>query len=194
MFDNPPFPRYLDASQLPFFILRGEKSVTHLRLCAFGVCLLPAAMALASCSGTTSTPSQPAAVDNRAADESAIRAADAAWSKAAGEKDLARTVSYYADTAVLMVGGSPLASGKDAIQKAFADMMANPGFALSFAPTKVEVSKAGDLAYEIGDYSITFSDKKGKPQTTKAKYVVVWGKQPDGTWKVLVDSPNTTTD
>jgi uncharacterized protein (TIGR02246 family) len=159
---------------------------------AFAASVLLGAIALSSCNSTT--PVQPAAVvDNRAADEAAIRAADAAWSKAAGEKDLARTVSYYADGAVLMAAGSPLTSGKDAIQKAFAQMMANPGFALSFAPTKVEVSKAGDLAYEIGDYSLTFGDKKGKPLTTKAKYVVVWGKQADGSWKALVDAPNTTT-
>jgi uncharacterized protein (TIGR02246 family) len=160
---------------------------------AFAASALLGAVALSSCNSTT-TPVPPAAVvDNRAADEAAIRAADAAWSKAAGEKDLERTVSYYADGAVLMAAGSPLTSGKDAIQKAFTQMMANPGFALSFAPSKVEVSKSGDLAYEIGDYSLTFSDKKGKPLTTKAKYVVVWGKQADGSWKVLVDAPNTTT-
>jgi uncharacterized protein (TIGR02246 family) len=160
----------------------------------FPASLLVGTIVLTSCNSTSTPPAQPAAaVDNRAADEAAIRAADVAWSKAAGEKDLPRTASYYADTAVLMVAGSPLTSGKDAIQKAFAGMMANPGFALSFAPTKVEVSKAGDLAYEIGDYSLTFSDKKGKPLTTKAKYVVVWGKQADGSWKVLVDAPNTTT-
>ncbi len=167
--------------------------MTHLRVVGFGVCLLSGAMAMASCSGTTPPVSQPTAVDNRAADEAAIRAADAAWSKAAGEKDPARTASYYADGAVLMAAGSPMTTGKDAIQKAFGEMMANPAFALSFAPTKVEVSKAGDLAYEIGDYSLTFSDKKGKPLTTKAKYVVVWGKQADGSWKALVDAPNTTT-
>jgi len=34
---------------------------------------------------------------------------------------------------------------------------------------------------------MTTSDKKGKPQTAKAKYVVVWGKQADGTWKALAD-------
>ena len=34
--------------------------------------------------------------------------------------------------------------------------------------------------------------KKGKPQTVKAKYVVVWGKQSDGKWKALVDAPTTT--
>jgi uncharacterized protein (TIGR02246 family) len=165
----------------------------HLRRFAFTASVLLGASALSSCNSTTTPVPPAAAVDNRAADEAAIRAADAAWSKAAGEKDLERTVSYYADGAVLMAAGSPLASGKDAIKKGFTEMMANPGFALSFAPTKVEVSKAGDLAYEIGDYSLTFSDKKGKPLTTKAKYVVVWGKQADGSWKVLVDAPNTTT-
>jgi len=43
-------------------------------------------------------------------------------------------------------------------------------------PTKVEVSRFGDLAYETGDYELTANDKKGKPYITKAKYVVVWGK------------------
>jgi ketosteroid isomerase-like protein len=57
----------------------------------------------------------------------------------------------------------------------------------------VEVAKAGDLAYEIGHYELTMSDKKGKAQTSKAAYVVVWGKQADGSWKALVDAPTTTT-
>ena len=57
------------------------------------------------------------------------------------------------------------------------------------------VSKSGDMAYEIGDYQITFSNpKKGKPIVTKAVYVVVWGKQADGTWKAQLDAPNTSTD
>ncbi len=30
---------------------------------------------------------------------------------------------------------------------------------------------------------MTLNDKKGKPQTVKAKYVVVWGKQLGGSWK-----------
>ena len=168
--------------------------MTHLRIWGFRVSLLGAAMGMASCGGNAPTMSQPAAVvDTRAADEAAIRAADAAWSKAAGDKDVARTTSYYADSAVLMAAGSPIATGKDAIQKGFTGMMTDPKFALSFAPTKVEVAKSGDLAYEIGDYEITFSDKKGKPLTTKAKYVVVWGKQADGSWKALVDAPTSTT-
>ena len=156
------------------------------------VSTLSAAIALASCSSTNPT-SQLAPPDNRAADEAAIRAADAAWSKAAEAKDLAGTTSFYADNAQLMAAGSPVGSGKDAIQKGFTAMMADKNFALKFAPTKVEVARSGDLAYDVGTYELVLSDKKGKPFTTKAMYLVVWGKQADGSWKALVDAPTTTT-
>jgi uncharacterized protein (TIGR02246 family) len=171
-----------------------EIPVLHPRLRGLILALIAAAPFLASCNAS-SPPSQPAALsDNRAVDEAAIRAADLAWSKAAGDKDPAKTATFYAENAALMAPGSPVAHGRDAIQKAFATMMADPNFALSFAPTKVEVSKSGDMAYDIGDYQLTLSGKKGKPETTKAKYVVVWGKQSDGTWKALADVPNTSTD
>ena len=45
------------------------------------------------------------------------------------------------------------------------------------------------MAYELGTFELTANDKKGAPQTMKANYVVVWGKQTDGSWKALVDAP-----
>jgi uncharacterized protein (TIGR02246 family) len=162
--------------------------MSHLRLSAF----LFAILAILTACNTASQPSgQPP--DTRAADEAAIRALDAEWVKAIASKDLAQATSYYADTAEMFTPNAPAASGKDAVQKLCAGMLALPGFALSFAPSKVEVARSGDLAYETGEYEMTVNDKKGKPQTVKAKYVVVWGKQPGGNWKALVDSPTTTT-
>jgi uncharacterized protein (TIGR02246 family) len=159
---------------------------------SFGVAVLSGVMGIAGCSGAPTTPSQPvAAVDTRAADEAAIRAADAAWSKAAESKDAAATAAFYADNAALMAPGAPVTSGKDAILKAFTGMMADKNFALKFAPTKIEVAKSGDLAYDLGDYELTLSNK-GKAFTTKGVYVVLWGKQADGNWKALVDAPTTT--
>jgi uncharacterized protein (TIGR02246 family) len=163
-------------------------SIGALSMCVVG------ALGVAACSSTPTTPTAaPAAVDTRAADEAAIRSADAAWTKAAESKDIAGTTAVYADNAVLMAPGGPIATGKDAITKGWTGMMADKNFALSFGPTKIEVAKSGDLAYELGDYSLTLSDKKGKAQTSKGKYVVVWGKQADGGWKALVDAPTTTT-
>ena len=170
---------------MAYLLPRGPRGLTLL--------LVVAVIGLASCSAGNQQQAQPAAIpDNRAADESLIRSIDADWVKAVAGKDAQQSASYYAEGGALLAPGAPTATGKDGVQKAWAGLMATPGFALSFAPTKIEVSRAGDLAYEIGDYELTTNDKKGKPQTVKAKYVLVWGKQPDGSWKALVDAPTTT--
>jgi uncharacterized protein (TIGR02246 family) len=169
--------------------------VTRLNFCLFGVSLLSATLALTSCNTATPPASQPAAaVDTRAADEAAIRAADLNWVKAIAAKDAPAIAAFYADNAVLMAAGGPIITGKDNIQKAYVGMMGDRQFALTFSPTKIVVAKAGDMAYETGDYQITFSGKKDKLNTTKAMYVVVWAKQPDGSWKAQVDNPGTTTE
>ena len=165
----------------------------HLRLWGLTVLLMSALLTFVSCSDGNQQQTQPAALpDNRAADESIIRTIDADWLKAIAGKDAQRSASFYADGGSLLAPGAPLATGKDAVQKTWAGLMATPGFALSFAPTKIEISRGGDLAYEVGDYELTTTDKKGTKQTVKAKYVVVWGKQLNGNWKALVDAPTTT--
>ncbi len=153
---------------------------------------LAASAGLGACGEGKQAQTEQTAPDTRAADEAAIRAVDADWAKAVEAKDVQQGISAYADDATLLAPGEAAATGKEEIQKTWSAMAGAPGFALTFAPTKVTVSRSGDLAYEIGEYSLTMNDKKGKPQTTKAKYVVVWGKQPDGKWKVLVDAPTTT--
>jgi uncharacterized protein (TIGR02246 family) len=157
----------------------------------FSVCFVALALFVSSCSQKVEPPPAPTPPDHRAADAAAIRAIDADWARAATAKDPGIT-AFYAEDAVMFPPGGQMASGREAITKAWQSMSSQPGFALTFAPTKVEVSKSGDLAYEIGDYALTVNDKRGKPQTSKGKYVVVWGKQPDGTWKALVDAPTTT--
>jgi uncharacterized protein (TIGR02246 family) len=166
--------------------------VSKLQAWSLIVSTLSAAIVFASCSSTNPT-SQLAPADNRAADEAAIRAADASWSKASADRDPQRAASYYADNGMLLLPGAPVANGKDAILKAWTGMLTTPGNELTFSPTKIEVARSGDLAYDFGEYEMTTKDKKGKAQTVKAKYVVVWGKQADGSWKVLVDTPTTTT-
>ena len=174
------------------------QTMMRTRLLYTGLAAAAAMVGLAACGGSN-TPTAPApgpamTADTRAADEEAIRAADMAWSKAAGDKDAAKMASFYAENAVVMAPGMAAVKGRDAIQQALTGMMQDPNFALSFVPTKIVVAKAGDQAYELGDFSMTSSDKKKKPVTLKATYVVVWGKQMDGSWKALVDSPTTTTE
>jgi uncharacterized protein (TIGR02246 family) len=126
------------------------------------------------------------AAKNVRADEQAIRDIDTAWSKAAGAKDLDKTVSVYADDASMLPPNAPIANGKDAIRAAWSQLMALPGFSLSFAPNKVTVSKSRDLAYEIGTFQLTVNDSQGKPAASVGKFVVVWERR-RGQWKAVAD-------
>jgi uncharacterized protein (TIGR02246 family) len=121
-----------------------------------------------------------------AGDEQAIRDIDTKWSNTAGAKDLDKTVSVYADDASMLPPNAPIATGKDSIRAAWSQLMALPGFSLSFAPSKVVVSKSRDLAYEIGSFQLTVNDAQGKPATSVGKFVVAWQKR-DGQWKVVAD-------
>src|SRR6476469_11243597 len=73
--------------------------------------------------------------------EQALRDADDAWSKAAASKDLNKTVSYYSADASVLPPNAPIATTKEAIKKIWQDMLAIPGFVISWKATKVEVAK-----------------------------------------------------
>jgi ketosteroid isomerase-like protein len=67
-------------------------------------------------------------------------------------------------------------------------MLADPNFALTFQANKVVASKGGDLVYAVGSYNMTVSDEKTKkPVTDKGKYLTVYKKQADGSWKAVAN-------
>ena len=129
----------------------------------------------------------PAPADTRAADEATIRDTDIAWSKAAEAKDLNATVAPYADDASAFAPNAPIATGKQAITQMWTGIFQAPGAAVSWEPVKVEVARSGDLGYAHGTYQLTMNDPAGKPLTDRGKYVTVWKKQADGSWKVVAD-------
>jgi ketosteroid isomerase-like protein len=134
--------------------------------------------------GTQALHAQP---DTRAADEQAIRETDMAWAKVGAAKDLERVLAFFTDEASEFPPNAPIATGKEARRKVWSEYFATPGFAFSWQPTKVEVSRGGDLGYSMGTYELTTHDPTGKPVTDRGKYVTVWKKQADGTWKVVAD-------
>jgi len=120
-------------------------------------------------------------------DEQAIRKLDKDWSAAAQTKDVDKTVSFYSDDASALPFNAPIATGKDQIRQVWAHLTSLPGFALTFGPTKIEVAKSGDLAYDVGTFELKTNDAQGNVNTEVGKYVVVWKKQPDKQWKAIID-------
>ena len=128
--------------------------------------------------------------DTRSADEAALKNLDAEWSKAAGAKDVDKTASYYSDDAIVLPPNMATISGKQGARAMWQGMFGVPGFGGGWKPAKVEVARSGDLAYVTGTYELGETDAKGKPMTDKGKYLEVWKKQGDGTWKCVVDMFN----
>jgi uncharacterized protein (TIGR02246 family) len=151
--------------------------------------ILAGFLVLAGCAQPPQAPPPTPTPDTRAADEAAIRAAVKDWSAAAQSKDTDKFISFYADDATVMLENAPDFTGKTAIREAIGGMMQDPNFALSFEADKVVVARSADLAYETGSFSLTTSDAKKKPSTQAGRYVVVWQKQGDGSWKAVVDAP-----
>ncbi|HUF49171.1 MAG TPA: DUF4440 domain-containing protein [Vicinamibacterales bacterium] len=145
-------------------------------------------VSLAAC-----TPPQPAApVDTRAADEAAIREADAAWSATASTGNLDAMMAFVAADAVMLPPNEPAVSGADAIRQYMERTLAVPGFSLSWQADTVAAS-GGDLGYSKGTATITVNGPDGTPMTMDEKYLTIWRRQADGSWKVSVDMFNSNT-
>ena len=122
-----------------------------------------------------------------AAEEAAIRAADARWLAASKAHNLEATLPFWSDDATILGPGTPPVVGKDAIRKYVSGAFATPGFSITWTTDKVEVAKAGDVAYSSGTDTISVTGPDGKTVTQNNRAVAIWKKQTDGSWKCVVD-------
>ena len=121
------------------------------------------------------------------AEAAAIRAAEDEALEIAQAKDAERWASVYADDARVFPPNALLVTGKEAIRTLFAELFASPGFEIDWEVTRVEVSRAGDLGYVVGTHKVTVNDAEGNPVTDRGKWIAIWKKQADGTWKCIED-------
>jgi uncharacterized protein (TIGR02246 family) len=129
-------------------------------------------------------------MDTREADAQSIRELERRAREAVEAKDLDRYVSFYADDALLLWPGAPMVTGRAAIREFMRVFLSMPDFSLSFETAKVEVSRDGDFAYSLGTNKVTLVDSNGRRMKDRGKYLTVYRKQPDGTWKVVADTGN----
>lgn len=117
----------------------------------------------------------------------AVRAADQSWARAFGAKDLDKSVGYCAPDGSMLPPNAHIATGRDAIRALLTGLFSLPSFKISWTPSKVGIAKSGDIGYTSGAYQLSFNDPNGKAVSDTGKYVTIWKKQPDGSWKVYLD-------
>ena len=112
------------------------------------------------------------------------------WSRSAATDSIEKTLSYWADDAIVMSPGQPPIKGKKAIREMVEGTSKIPGFKISWEPLSVAVAKSGDIAYMIEQNQITVNDSLGIPHSEFNKGVTIWRKETDGSWKNIVDMWN----
>ena len=151
--------------------------------------MVVSSMVMISCTQTQPTPA--AQPDTRIADTKAISDSEAAWAADWKAQDLEKILGYYTDDAIVMEPGMPAMKGKDAIRTGWKQSLNDKNFALTFTTANVEVSKGGDLACSYGTFTATLTDAKTrKPVKETGKYVTVYRKTADGSWKAILDINN----
>ena len=134
-------------------------------------------------------PAPAPAPDTHDADVKAIKDAEAAWVVACATKDPEKIAAFYTDDGSLLLNGMPIVTGKANVAAGWKTVTSDPNFSLTFTATRVDVAKSGELGFTQGAYTMTVSDPKTKKSVTdKGKYLTVWKKQADGSWKAVEDT------
>lgn len=143
---------------------------------------LALSLLIVSCAQPSSTPAPPAHAPTQG--EAQIRAAAARlWAGVAGN-DAASVIAEYSDDAILLAPGMATVRGKSAIAEQLTGLFTAVSFR-EVVGTVTDVMVSGDLGVEIGTYSWTIVPTSGPPAQDVGKYIHVWKRQGDGSWKIV---------
>jgi ketosteroid isomerase-like protein len=148
----------------------------HFRTLILAACLA----ALAACG------SKP----DRKQEEQKLMETSRAWSRAAQGDDVDSILAYWADDATVIQPGQEIARGRESQRRMIEGMKKMPGFRISWEPLEAHISDGGDMGYLIERNTVTMNGPDGRPVTQQYRAVTVWRKQPDGSWKNVVDISN----
>ncbi len=113
-----------------------------------------------------------------------ILAAETALCNMAKEKGLeAAFLAFAADDAVICKT-TKIYKGKEGIKEYFARKDKNDK--LTWKPLYVDVSEAADMGYTYGEYDFE-GVRVGRTITDHGVFHTIWKKQPDGSWKFVVN-------
>jgi len=115
----------------------------------------------------------------------AIEAANAKFSEAFARGDAKALSAMYTSDAIAFPPDSEMIRGNGAIGQFW--KATRDGGVQSAALTTIDVGTSGDVAYEVGKVFLTIQPAGKEPTTAVAKYVVVWKRDADGSWKLHRD-------
>jgi len=121
---------------------------------------------------------------------SQLRAADSLFSDLAYRMGTGFAFSNTAADNGVVFGTPQLVVGPEAIRSFFAGQEASTS--LTWRPVYAVAASSRDLGFTIGEYIATGRGASGAAVQRFGKYLTVWKRQRDGTWKFVVDGGSPT--
>ena len=117
----------------------------------------------------------------------AIDSTIARFAEAMKRGDTTAMLNAYTDDAIVMPANAPVIRSRADHAKWNAGMSSQ--FTVTdFKTTTNDLIVSGDYAIEQGAYRMTLQPKpRGKAMNDVGKYLAVWKRQPDGSWKMIRD-------
>lgn len=142
--------------------------------------LLIALLIFSGCMSTTP------GVQDDSASRRRIEEGVAAWTAAVNRGDMSAVADLYTDDAVLMPANGAAVRGREAVRTFFVQALG------SMSPRDVklwsdEIEVCGETAYEVGRYQMTLQPPGAAAMNDRGKYIVIWKRQSDGSWKIARD-------
>ena len=126
--------------------------------------------------------------DTTAEDSQAINAVRKQLTDAFNQGDVAAVAALFIEEANLLPPNSPIIVGRESIQEFFQSFYDAGGRDLHL--TVIDLHVSGDMAHDVGKYTLTIKPEEGEAISDSGKFVTIW-KRENATWKIDVDIFNT---
>ena len=159
---------------------------------ALGVALV--ALTLLACAQqTTPVAEEATAIEaDVAAFEAVVLDTWVTWSATVNAGDVDGWIALWDDDGVQMPPNAPAVHGKPAIRETASGVFLSVDFE-EFTINNEEVQVFGDFGFARGNYSFVTVMAEGDPVPFEGKYLTIFKRQPDGSWKVYRDCFNSST-
>ena len=111
---------------------------------------------------------------------------EARFAKDTLERGGAGFASWFAADGVALGNGKAPVIGQVAIAKSAS--WSPKDYQLTWTPTDAQMGPSGDMGYTWGHFEGRSKDSSGNPVLTSGRYMTIWRRESDGSWKVVLDA------